>query len=311
MPATLRTRRPYRVVTHGLTYFCGKLSRLIQHDNWEVLDRSGHSPRQLLELTRDLARCDLAYTWGGRISMGRFLWAARILGKQKIVMLWSGSDVLYAQQELAAGVSVPWVSGITHWAVSPWVAEEVRALGLSCEYVQASFVNVVAHPKPLPRKFSVLVFVRHAEKAELYGWDRMLDVAQRLPHIEFHLCGLSEGPTLTGPPNMKLHPWMDNLTPLLEQVSAVYRPVRHDGLSFTVLEALALGRYVLYTYPLTGCAQVTTTDMACEQLQRLLSQHKTGNLGLNEPGRNYIANEYAPEKVRSELLRRWEKIILS
>lgn len=298
-------------MTHGLTYFCGKLSRLIESEDWEVLDRSGHSPLQLLELTRDLARCDLAYTWGGRISMGKFLWTARVLGKRKIIMLWSGSDVLYAQRELAAGRSVPWVNNMVHWGVSPWVAEEVRAMGLPCEYVQASFVNVVPRPKPLPKKFSVLVFVRHVEKADLYGWDRIQEVAHRLPQIEFQLCGLREGPSLSGPSNMKIHPWMDDLTPLLEQVTAVYRPVRHDGLSFTVLEALSHGRHVLYTYPLGGCIPVADTDMACAELKQLQAHHEAGTLGLNEAGRAYIAEEYAPAKVRSELLRRWEQIILS
>lgn len=306
-----RRNRPYRVVAHGLGYFCNKLSGLVQDEGWQVLDRSGHSPAQLLSLTRDLAFCDLAYTWGGRISMGKFLWAARLLGKRKLVILWSGSDVLEAQQERAAGVRVPWINGMVHWAVSPWVAEEVRELGLACEYVQASFVDVIAQPKPLPKKFSVLVFVRDVRKTDLYGWDRMLEVAQKLPHVEFNLCGLPEGQSLQGPPNMKVHNWMENFTPLLEQSTVIYRPVRHDGLSFTVLESLSHGRHVLYSYPLPGCVQVTSTAMACAELEKLLASHEAGTLSLNEVGRTYIAQEYAPQKVRSELLRRWEQIILS
>lgn len=306
-----RKRRPYRILTHGLEYFCKKLSSLVRDETWQVLDRSGHSPSQVIDLVRDLARCDLAYTWGGRISMGKFLWAARILGKRKVVMLWSGSDVLYAQREHAAGVRVPWIDRMVHWAVSPWVAEEVRALGLPCEHVQTSFVDVVPKPKPLPRNFSVLVFVRDVAKADLYGWDRMLEVARRLPHMRFLLCGLPPGQSLRVPPNMTVHHFTDNFTPILEETTAVYRPVRHDGLSFTVLEALSHGRYVLYSYPLPGCVQVTSTSMACTELEQLLAHHAAGTLPLNEFGRSYIAQEYAPEKVRSELLQRWEQIILS
>ena len=243
--------------------------------------------------------------------MGKFLWAARALGKRKIVMLWSGSDVLYAQQELRAGIRFPIIGETVHWAVSPWVAEEVRGLGLPCEYVQASFVNVVSHPKPLPKQFSVLVFVRSVSKTELYGWDRILEVAERLPHIEFHLCGLPDGESLSGPSNIKIHKWMSDLTPLLEQTTVVYRPVRHDGLSFTVLEALSHGRHVFYSYPHEGCVQVTNTAMAVRELERLYACHEAGTLRLNEGGRNCIARDYAPEKVRTELLRRWEQIILA
>jgi hypothetical protein len=306
-----KNRQPYRVLTHGLTYFCGKLSAIVRDDRWQVLDRSGHRPHQLPGLLRDLASCDLAYTWGGRISMGKFLWAMRLLGKRKLIMLWSGSDVLFAQREHAAGVRVRWIENVVHWAVSPWVAEEVRELGLPCEYVQASFVDVIPQPKPLPKKFSVLIFVRHVLKADLYGWDRMVEVAQQLPHIHFQLCGLPDGQTLQGPPNITVHNWMPNLTPLLDETTVIYRPVRHDGLSFTVLEALSHGRYVLYSYPLPGCTQVTSTAAACTEIAKLYAQHQSGTLPWNDVGRSYIAREYAPEKVTSELLRRWEHIILA
>jgi hypothetical protein len=303
--------RRYRVLAHGLSYFCRKLSSLVQDDRWQVLDRSGHSPAQLVDLVRDLARCDLAYTWGGRISMGKFLWAARLLGKQKLIMLWSGSDVLYAQDEYAKGMRTPWVNGVVHWAVSPWIADEVKELGIPCEYVQASFVDVITQPKPLLKKFSVLIFVRGVAKTELYGWDRMLEVAKALPHIDFHLCGLHNGESLRVTENIKIHSWMNDLKPLLQEITVVYRPVRHDGLSFTVLEALSHGRHVLYTYPLPGCIQVSDAPAACAELQRLYEAHEAGTLPLNEAGRNYIEREYAPEKVRTELLRRWEQIILA
>lgn len=303
--------RPYRVVVHGLGYFCGKLPALVQDERWLVMDRSGHSPPQLIDLASDLARCDLAYTWGGRITMGKFLWAARLLGTKKIIMLWSGSDVLYAQREFANGTIAPWIRQAVHWAVSPWIAEEVREMGLPCEHVQASFVNLPLEPKPLPKKFSVLLFVNDVSKADLYGWDRMLAVAEQLRHVQFHLCGLQPGQFLRVPPNIKIHHWIKDLTPLLEVTTVVYRPVRHDGLSFTVLEALSHGRYVLYSYPLTGCVQVSSTWEASEQLETLRSRHERGILALNKVGRDYVAREFAGEKVRAEMLRRWEQIILS
>jgi hypothetical protein len=177
--------------------------------------------------------------------------------------------------------------------------------------VQASFVDLPPEPCPLPTKFSVLLFVNGISKADLYGWDRMLVVAERLRHIQFNLCGLPVGESLPVPSNITLHNWMSDLTPLLKQTTVVYRPVRHDGLSFTVLEALSYGRYVLYSYPLPGCIHVSSVSEACEHLQMLYARHECGALPLNEQGREYIATEFAAEKVRSELLRRWEQIVLS
>jgi hypothetical protein len=295
-----------------LAYFCGKLARTIYGDGWEVLDRSGHSPLQLVDLVRDLAQCDLTYTWGGRATMGKFLWAARLLQKKKMVILWSGSDVLFAQKQLAGGLPVSWIADKVHWANAPWIAEEVRAMGLTCEYVpQVHFIKTVERPKPLPSKFSVLLFMANAERTALYGWDRMVEAASSLPQVEFNLCGLPQGQTLRGPQNIKVHNWTSDLTPLLEQSTVVYRPVRHDGLSFTVLEALSHGRHVVWTYPLTGCIQATSAADASVELARLLAAHESGTLTLNQVGRNYIATHHSFEVARSELLRRWEEIILS
>lgn len=241
--------------------------------------------------------------------MGKFLWAARWMRKKRIIILWSGSDVLHAQDALSKRERSSWVTEKIHWAVSPWVAQEVRSMGLACEYVQASFVEPVPTPAPLPKKFSVLVYVASVEKQALYGWDRMAEVADKLRSVEFNLVGLERGQTLKGPPNIKVHNRV-HLAPFLAKSTVLYRPVRHDGLSFMVLEALAHGRHVLYSYPLSACIQVTDVETACVELLRLQRMHESGALGPNWAGIELIERDYRPDKVRADLLRRWEKVIL-
>ncbi|MGA8220488.1 MAG: hypothetical protein WB780_02460 [Candidatus Acidiferrales bacterium] len=305
-----RLRRPFIVALHGLPYFSAKLARLLRNERWDVRFRFGLSARDLAVYANDLRRCDLAYTWGGRISMGKFLWAARCFRKKRIVMLWSGSDVMYARQEFAEGKMVPWIARMTHWAVSPWIAEEVRTMGLRCEYIQASFVNPVGEPKPLPEKFSVVAYVASIEKKDLYGWDRIVEVASALPSVEFNIVGLQPGQVLEGPANINVHSRVEDAAPFIERATVLYRPVRHDGLSFMVLETLAQGRHVLYSYPLPACIQVRDTEMAIKELQRLHALHDSRTLTRNEAGMQFIARDYAPEKVRAEILRRWEEIIV-
>lgn len=303
--------KPFRVVVHGLPHFCQKLSALLSDSQWPIDYQSKHDPIGLALLIRNLHRCDLAYTWGGRISMGKFLSVARCLGKKKVVMLWSGSDVLYAKEELASGRKSSWAAGRIHWAVSPWLAEEVCSMGLRCEYVQASFVEPVKDPLPLPDNFSVLAYVPSRDKSQLYGWDQILEVACSLPHVTFNVVGLQHGETLAAPPNVKLHEWIGNLAPMIERATVLWRPVQHDGLSFMVLEALAQGRHVLYSQPLPGCIHAQSVTQARTELVRLMALHENHALQLNIEGMQSIARDYAPAKVRSELLRRWEEIILS
>jgi len=302
-------RPPYRVAVHGLPHFCRKLSALLDGGNWRVPYRSPFHPAGLAARVSDLARCDLAYSWTGRINMGKFLWAARKMGKTKIILLWCGSDVIYAKDELATGKIDPWVVDRTHWAVSPWIAEEVRSLGVKCEYVQASFVNPVT-PPALPKNFSVLVYLPTLRRAELYGLDRIVEVAKKLPGIQFNLVGLEKGPIANCPPNLCVHGHV-NLHEFYQRSTVIWRPVRHDGLSFMVLEAMACGRYVLYSYPLPGCIQVTNVSAACQEIERLRDLHYSGALGLNHEGVNVIARDYDPSVVSEKLRARWETIILS
>jgi Glycosyl transferases group 1 len=311
LTATSERSRPLRVLIHGLPHFCRKLTGLLRDNAWDVRYRSSSRSVGLAALANDLHGCDLAYTWGGRIDLGKFLWAARLLGKKKLVMLWSGSDVSYAKTDYLAGKMNPWVAEKIHWAVSPWIAEEVRSLGLACEYVQASFVEPVNDPAPLPEKFSVLVYLPSVDKAELYGWNQILEVARECRSINFVVVGLQNGESLQIPPNVTPHGWTEDLTPFLKRTTVLWRPVQHDGLSFMVLEALAHGRHVIYSYPLAGCVQAKGASAAREELERLFDLHLLKALSLNQKGIDIIARDFNPTKVRSEILQRWGKIIFS
>jgi hypothetical protein len=301
--------RPFRVAVNGLPHFCRKLSESFSSDGWDIPYRSPFHPAGFAARFWDLARCDLAYSWTGRISMGKFLRAARALGKEKIVILWCGSDALFAKQDLARGKKDPWVCDRIHWAVSPWLAEEVRSLGINCEYVQVSFVHPVGLT-PLPDKFSVLVYVPSLKKAELYGLDLILNVARKLRTIEFKLVGLEEKIVPDAPPNLRVFGQVQ-LDDFYRESSVLWRPVRHDGLSFMVLEALAHGRHVLYSYPFPGCTQISDPESACREIARLRDLHHSRMLDLNEAGREIILRDFDPHVVRSRLLDRWRRIILA
>lgn len=301
--------RVFRVAVHGLPYFCKKLAHLLDGDGWRVPYRSPFHPVGLAARFVDLAQCDLAYSWTGRINMGNFLRVARALGKKKIIMLWCGSDVLFAKEELRQGKMDPWVRDLIHWAVSPCLAEEVRSLGINCEHVQSSFVELVDEV-PMPARFSVLAYAPSLKRAELYGVDYIVAAAKRLPNIKFTLVGLQEQHLPDCPANLGVYGHAD-LAPFYKEATVIWRPVRHDaGISFMVLEALARGRHVLYSYPFPGCIQVSGVNSACQEIERLRDLHSSRALNLNEEGRQIVARDYTPEVVRSRLLHRWKEIIL-
>jgi hypothetical protein len=299
-----------RVLIHGLSYFTKQFPDVLKREGWDIRCYTHHSVAHLASMSFQLHRCDLAYTWGGRISMGKFVSSARLLQKKKLVMFWCGSDVLEARKEFDAGIRPdPWIAARIHWAGAPWLADEVRSMGLACEYVPSTWVPILERPCPLPQRFSVLTYLPDANQASLYGVDRVLEVAQRLPEVAFTIIGLRPGQTIAVPKNVRFREWVSDMTPIYGSATVVWRPVRHDGLSFMALEALAHGRHVIWSYPFMGALVARNETAARIEIQRLHDLHDSGKLEINRAGMKFVQENFSPTRIRDGILSRWEEII--
>src|SRR5215469_282513 len=301
----------FRVLLHGLVYFCRKFPSLLASPGWEFRHFDPNRFSELLPAAAYLQRCDLAYSWGGRLTQGKFLSIARLLQKKKIVMFWCGSDTLIARKDYEAGRVDQWVAEKIHWAGSPWLAEEVRAMGLACEYVPSTWVKPPETLPPMPRKFAVLAHLSSASRVELYGIDHVFEVARRMPKVSFHVVGLLPGESLRAPDNVTVHGRVPALDPFFRQTSVFWRPARHDGLSFAALEALAHGRHVLWSYPFPGAAVAKDATSGYEEIQRLHELHHYGQLLVNRTGADYVASSFTPAVIRDGILSRWRQVIES
>lgn len=312
MPAKVeRLRPPRRVLVHGLAYFGKVLAEFMNSDGWEFVYYPDQGLKNLAAMIDALRRCDLVYQIGGRVSTGKFLWAARLLNKRNFVMHWVGSDTLDERKEVGTGKTDPWVlNQVHHWADSEWLFQEVQDLGVSCDFVPLPSPRTPAVPFPLPDKFSVLVYVPSLETAKQYGLDMILEAARRLPEVRFELVGLRDGPIPDPPRNLHVHNRIPNLTDFFRQASVVWRPARHDGLSWMVLEALGYGRHVLWTYPFPGCVHAASASEAVESIRQLHELHKCQALEINEAGVKFIAeSQYGPYAFKRNILSRMEEIL--
>jgi len=301
----------FRILLHGLVYFCRKFPGLLATPGWEFRHFDPNRFSALPAAAAYLHRCDLAYTWGGRLTLGKFLSAARLFRKKKLVMFWCGSDTLAARKDYEAHRVDPWIAEKIHWAGSPWLAEEVRDMGLQCEYVPATWVDVPDSLPPMPRKFTVLAHLSSAARVELYGIDHLFEVARRMPAVQFHVVGILPGESLRGPDNVTVHGRVPSMDPFFRQTSVFWRPVRHDGLSFAALEALAHGRHVLWSYPFPGATVAKDATSGYAEIQRLHDLHLQGKLQTNHVGAEYVAAHFTPGIIRDGILSRWKNIVES
>ena len=299
-----------RVLVHGLPYFGSGFARVMSGKGWEFTFYPDRGIANLAGLAWALTQCDIAYQIGGRVTAGKFLCAAKLLNKKQIVMHWAGSDVLDERAFVASGKDDPWVvQEIRHWAECDWMVNEVKELGLPCERVPLPSSLIPQQASPLPDTFSVLVHMPSVELGYLYGLDRILQVARNLPQVPFQLVGLKAGRISNPPDNLQINGRVKELREFYQKTSVVWRPVRHDGLSFLVREALGHGRHVLYTYPLDGCVQVSGTNDAQKEILRLFVLHQQGRLELNTVGQRAVLRSYSCDYLKQDILRRLEGML--
>jgi hypothetical protein len=301
-----------RTLVHGLPYFGKMFAELMDGDGWSFRYYPDSGTKNLTAMAQNLRECDLVYQIGGRVTIGKFLLATRWLGKKKVVVHWVGSDTVDEQKAVSEGRAADWVTQeLHHWAESDWMVREVQNLGISCELVPLPSARVPEGPSPFPADFTVLVYMPDVTRAWLYGLDMMLETARALPHIPFELVGLTKGTIQDAPANLRVHGRIPDLTEFYRRATVVWRPVRHDGLSFMVLEALGHGRHVLWSYEFPGCVRVASAGEAQEQISRLHDLHTKAQLGVNTAGVDAIAERYLPQRLKKEILSRLEKILES
>lgn len=303
-------RKNRNILVHGL-FHCGQMfADFMSGDGWNFRYFPDTGIKNLTAMAGHLKSSDLAYQIGGRLTLGKFLFAAKIMDQRKIVVHWVGSDAVDYGKVARERRVTPWVvQKLHHWGVSPWLVQEVAALGVSCDLVHLPSSRVPDSPSPLPSRFSVLVYMPDVRRGDLYGLDRILRVARELPDVPFKLVGLVHGAIADAPGNLSIHGRIPDLTGSYHQASIVWRPARHDGLSHMVLEALGHGRHVLWSYAFPGCIKVSDASDAGEQISRLHDLHQQGRLQLNWEGVEAIRKSYRPEQLKQNILMRLEQIL--
>ena len=299
-----------RIVIGGLPYFGRMLAELLDGGDWECryLPSAGRRPGGWATTLAEIARADLIYLVGGQVERwSRPDWLLRC-GRRRVVMHWVGTDVSCALDAARRRrLSRRLVRGPQHWAEVPWTAAELRPLGLDCEIVPLAPARLSQVLPPLPPEFSVLTYLPDA-RPDFYGRPVVLRLAAAFPKVRFLVTG-SEGNGWQAPQNMEFLGWQHEMAPVYARGSVLLRLPEHDGLSFMVLEALAAGRHVIWNHPFEGVLSAGDGQEAEMQLRALLDAHRSGTLRLNETGAALVRTHYSRERLRSDLLARFEALV--
>ena len=298
-------RRP-RVLITGWPYFATMLSALLTNEAIDFIDGSGI--RSHWRLYAKLFRSDAVYSIGSTVYPTPFARIARLLRKPT-VSHWVGTDVLLARADVQAGRAAPWrIHGrnALHWTEVPWIAEEMKEIGVSAEVVpltSSRFPDVVP---PLPRGPLTLLGYICASRADFYGAQTVLQIARELPDVRVLVVSPRDdvwrGPELS---NLECLGFQTDMTAIYARVHALLRMTEHDGLSFMAVEAAAHGRYLLWTHPFGPMPAVRTYDDAAAEVGRLRDLQQSGRLEPNTLGANWVREHLSPRAVAADIRSRF------
>jgi glycosyltransferase involved in cell wall biosynthesis len=240
-----------------------------------------------------------ATTWRGR--MFDALWAVLRAAnpRARAVHYWQGTDVLHNLEDLRAGRLRPGPMARAgrdrHWAVAPWLVEELAELGLDSSFIALPIsMEGLQAPERLPFPFTVLTYIPDF-RWEFYDGPSIYRAAQALPEIQFEVIG-GEGAWVERPlANLCFFGWQRDVRPFLDRATVVLRLVRHDGVAQTVREAMEAGRPVIYSQTLPWVTMVPFQDPAALEaaLRSFHQRFEAGQLPPNLPGREYARSTYA------------------
>jgi len=209
---------------------------------------------------------------------------SKLLGKTVLVH-WIGTDVLYATTNTSN-----WFGALLrklaykmtdqHLAVFEPLANELKPLG-----IQAKVISLPPNIPPMkeditwPTGNCVFVYLPE-ERQKFYGSDITFSLIKEMPDVKFVIAAHS-GKNAPQLPNVEYLGWTQDIEYVWKRTKVYLRLTKHDGLSHTVVEALARAKHVIWSCEFPCSYQAHSFNEAKEALVDIFSKNKPNINGMN------------------------------
>jgi glycosyltransferase involved in cell wall biosynthesis len=298
-----------RVVILGHDLFCANVARLTNElpTGWHARVLHFRTTLERCYSLIHLARADVLYTIGQPI-LGRAIAAVTRLGGKPRVVHWVGADIrlLMSRPQLRVLLCA---RRLLHVAEIEWEVEELRSLGIQAVIapLPPRLSNGPVLPA-LPEIFTILAYLPR-ERTAFYG-GREVELLIRDfsgKPVRFIIVG---GGMVEAPPGVSVENlgWTHALAEVYARSTVLVRFTSNDGLALMVLEALAMGRHVLWTKSFPFVQKIATYDELKRGLADLFDRHCAGQLTPQWEASQYIRTGYDPAMCIQGLVARWEAV---
>lgn len=297
------------MVISGLPYFCNQLAkRIMKLNSWNIYLLMSFNKKDSVDFAKQIKMVLTGNVWycigghSGRNTIATLRYAL----KHPTIYHWVGTDVLTLKEKYHRNISLNRVRNqVIHWAAAPWLVDELKEIGFNSKFVPLPSLTIRKilsdNPKPLPKCFTILTYLPD-ERAEFYGSDYIIRLANDFPDIKFLVVG-GEGNFLNRKVNnIRFYGWVENMETFYQQSSMIIRMTKHDGYGGTIQEGLAMGRYAAWTYPFPGAFQTKDYIELKKYVSGLYELNQCKKLSINYLGRDYIKNNHHPDVLFDNII---------
>ncbi len=229
--------------------------------------------------------------------------------KKPLLMLWQGTDVMIAVERHNKGlIYSEYINHASHFAVAPWLADELQAIGISANVL--SFIWFQVDDKKLSRadEFSVLAYLAKGKEA-FYGWPIIRDAFKELKAVKLYVVG-SDGAELEQLDNVTFCGWLgkSEMQKLQQKCSVLVRMADHDGNSHLVSEALSAGLEVVWNYPHPQTHFANDSQTLKEKLVDLNKKFLENYGKKNQENIDWVKSNLSKHAVLENFIEKLEKL---
>ena len=287
-----------KIIITGLPYFGKKvLANLLEADkkNKYIFLNTYYSNADRLRFLWHIWSSDCVYSINGTTN-NSFVISMAIYLNKRVVFHWVGSDVILAKEAAEKKtINERFLKYPVHLTDSPWFVEDLKKIGIESRYFPLLTVENIPEKPVIPDEFSILTYIPQNDQ-EFYGLPAIIEVAKQFPEIKFKIAGSKET-SLPITPNIQLLDWVNYMKPLFESSTICIRFLKHDGLSFFVLESLLYGKHVIYNRTFNHCNFASNVSEMASVISELFTKFRIGELAPNESGREFVIREFSKENV--------------
>jgi len=286
------------IIIIGNSYFGPKVAHAINNLNLEkaIYLNTSELIYHKLKFLLLAPFSSVIYSISASIKLGGALKVALFFKKQ-LVQHFIGSDVTDAIADFKSNKhSSRLMESSRYFTEIDWVSREVEFnLPLTTEIVGLPIITEsyfqVSHVNRKSENLTILCYIGRG-KEQFYGIEKLIEVSRIARNVDFIVIGsiCSEYHNCS-PPNIRYLGWVDSPQELMMASDIYLRFTEHDGLPFSVIEALACSKFVIYNHVLPECNYAQTVEEVIEEIALLKLRIDNGQV--NKCGRKYSISEYS------------------